>query len=69
MEVPNVWCDAGEFIRVVQKFLVAILAHLQSNVIAGELIDDDSLHLVERVLSGLMTKDEGVGIEVGNKGD
>ena len=62
--------NAGKFVYyVVQVFLVVILAHLQSNVIASKLIGFNSVHVVERVLSGWMIKDKGVRVEVGNKGD
>ncbi len=69
MEVPNGWFNAGEFVHIVQVFLVVILAHLQSNGIVGELIGVNSVCLVERVLSRWMIKDKGVHIEVGNEGD
>ena len=69
MEVPNGWFDAWKFVHVVQVFLAVILVHLQSNLIVSELIGFNSVHVVERVLSGWMIKDKGVRVEVGNKGD
>ena len=69
LEVPNGWFDAGEFIPIVQVFLVVILAHLQNNMIESKPIGFDSALVVERVLSGWMIEDKGVHFEVGNKGD
>ncbi len=69
MEVPNGWLNAREFVPIVHVFLVVILAHLQSGVIAGKLIGVNCVHLVERVLSGWMIEDEGFCIEVGIERD
>ena len=69
MEVPNGWFNAGEFVHIVQVFLAVILAHLLRNMIASNLIDFASVHVVERVLSGWVIKDEGVRVEFGNEGD
>ena len=69
MEVPNGWFNAGEFVHLVQVFLAVILEHLQSNVIASKLIGFNSVHVIERVLSGWMIEDKVVCVEDGNKGD
>jgi hypothetical protein len=69
VEVPNGRFDAGEFVYNVKILLAMILAHLQCHVFAGKLVDFDSVHGVEAVLTGWMIQDEGVCVEVGDEGD
>ncbi len=69
VEVPNGWCDAGEFVYVVDVLLAMILAHLQCHMFAGKLVGFNGVHGVEAVLTGWMIQDEGVCVEVGDEGD
>jgi hypothetical protein len=69
VEVPNGWFNTGELVYVVEVLLAMILAHLQRQVFAGELVGFDGVHGVEAVLTGWMIQDDGVCVEVGDEGD